>query len=326
MASTPAKGYDLIVTGTRSGLWGGDLNTNVFTIIDNNLGGLVTKTLSSSDVTLSATEAQNGIVRLIGTLSADVIVTTPCIGSWYVENLTSGNFRVAFQFTAGVGSAVIPPQGTRSAIISDGTNGLRFGASNLMPGTIIDYAGAATTLPPWMAGEYLFCDGSAISRTTYSALFQAISTIWGVGNGSTTFNVPDLRGRATFGRDDMGGSTAGRITNAGSSIVGTTLGATGGAQDVTIGANNLPIHTHPLTSGDAPIVVNVANGTQVMHTTALVTVDTGSFGLGGVSGGTTISTVSATATISGNTGNNTTTAATLNKMPPAGIVNKLIKL
>jgi len=46
---------------------------------------------------------------------------------------------------------------------------------------------------------YLLCDGSAVSRTTYSALFTAISTRFGSGDGSTTFNVPDMRGRVAIG-------------------------------------------------------------------------------------------------------------------------------
>ena len=322
MAVSTNKGYELIVTGSESGTWGGVLNTSVFTIVDSNLGGITTKTLSSSPVTLSASEAQNGIIRVNGALSANVTVTTPCLGFFYFENVTTGDYLVTVQYTGGVGGTIKPAQGMTVAVISDATNGLRFGASGLPPGSIIDYGGSGTR---W-TGEWLLCDGSAVSRTTYSALFQAISTTWGVGDGSTTFNVPDLRGRATFGRDDMGGSTASRITNAGSGIVGTTLGATGGAQDVTISANNLPTHTHPLTSGDAPIVVTVANGTLVMHTTSLISASAGGSLVGGASGGTTISTVSATATISGNTGNNTTTAATLNKMPNTAIVNKLIKL
>lgn len=56
------------------------------------------------------------------------------------------------------------------------------------PGTIIDFAGPT---PP---GGFLLCDGSAISRTMYANLFNAIGTTWGSGDGSTTFNLPDLRG------------------------------------------------------------------------------------------------------------------------------------
>jgi len=60
------------------------------------------------------------------------------------------------------------------------------------PGCMLEFGG--TTAP----SGYLLCDGSAVSRTTYAALFAAIGTLWGVGDGSTTFNLPDRRG--TFGR------------------------------------------------------------------------------------------------------------------------------
>lgn len=60
-------------------------------------------------------------------------------------------------------------------------------------GVVKMYAGAAAP-----AG-YAICDGSALSRTTYAALFANIGTTWGVGDGSTTFNIPDYRGRAPVG-------------------------------------------------------------------------------------------------------------------------------
>lgn len=59
-------------------------------------------------------------------------------------------------------------------------------------------------------------------------------------------SLPDLRGRGLFGKDDMGGSAANRVTNAGSGITGTTLGASGGAQNVTLTANEIPSHTHTI--------------------------------------------------------------------------------
>ena len=89
-------------------------------------------------------------------------------------------------------------------------------------GAVIPFAGSAAP------SGWLLCFGQAISRTTYATLFAAIGTSFGAGDGSTTFNIPDLRGRAAFGLDNMGGTAAGRITSAGSGIAGTTLGATGG--------------------------------------------------------------------------------------------------
>jgi microcystin-dependent protein len=69
----------------------------------------------------------------------------------------------------------------------------------LPPGTLAAYGGA--TAP----SGWLLCDGSAVSRTVYGLLFSAIGTIYGAGDGSTTFNVPDLRGRVAVGYAASGG-------------------------------------------------------------------------------------------------------------------------
>ncbi|MBC7412750.1 MAG: tail fiber protein [Bacteroidia bacterium] len=62
---------------------------------------------------------------------------------------------------------------------------------------------------------YLECNGAAVSRTTYAALFVAISTLYGAGDGSTTFNVPDLRGEFIRGADNARGVDAGRVLGTG---------------------------------------------------------------------------------------------------------------
>lgn len=84
---------------------------------------------------------------------------------------------------------------------------------------------------------WLLCAGQAISRVTYAALFAAIGTNYGIGDGINTFNVPDKRGRTSVGKDDMGGTPANRITNAVAGFVGTQIGAAGGSQ-------NVQQHTH----------------------------------------------------------------------------------
>jgi microcystin-dependent protein len=92
----------------------------------------------------------------------------------------------------------------------------------IMPiGGIIPYAPSVLPDASWM-----FCDGTAIDRITYSALFTAIGTAYGAGNGTTTFNIPDLRGRVPAGKDTIGT----RLTSTSMSPDGNTLGATGGAQ------------------------------------------------------------------------------------------------
>jgi microcystin-dependent protein len=113
--------------------------------------------------------------------------------------------------------------------------------SVLMPtASLMPYAGSSAPT------GYLLCDGAAISRTTYSSLFGIVGTTYGVGDGSTTFNIPDLRGRVIAGQDDMGGTSANRLTGQSGGLNGDNLGATGGAEThlLTAAQSGLPSHNH----------------------------------------------------------------------------------
>lgn len=88
--------------------------------------------------------------------------------------------------------------------------------------------------------SFVFPFGQAISRTTYSALFSLFSTTYGSGDGSTTFNIPDVRGRITAGKDDMGGSAASRLTSSYFGGTATNLGAVGGGESETLTLAQLP--------------------------------------------------------------------------------------
>ena len=70
-------------------------------------------------------------------------------------------------------------------------------------GAVLAYAGHSTP------DEFLFCNGQAVSRTTYAKLFQVIGAFYGAGDGSTTFNVPDLRGRGIVGDRIMDATDSG---------------------------------------------------------------------------------------------------------------------
>jgi microcystin-dependent protein len=98
---------------------------------------------------------------------------------------------------------------------------------------------------------WLLCYGQAVGRATYSDLFDAIGTAYGAGDGSTTFNLPDLRGRVAAGVDNMGGSAAGRLTSTVMSPDGNTLGAVGGSQTHTLSTAQLPPHNHELKTSTA---------------------------------------------------------------------------
>lgn len=133
---------------------------------------------------------------------------------------------------------------------------------------LLGAAPAGSSLPiglgplPWPTASaptgWLFCAGQNVSRATYSALFGVIGTIFGTGDGSTTFGLPDMRGRVPAGTDALGGTPANRLTSA-SLGASATLGAAGGdelAQDPGLNTSVTdPMHAHqeqvgqPLSSG-----------------------------------------------------------------------------
>ena len=85
---------------------------------------------------------------------------------------------------------------------------------------------------------WLLCYGQAVSRATYAALFSVVGTTYGSGNGSTTFNIPDMRGRVPVALDNMGGTDADRLT------VANTLGDTGGKEKHLLLVAEMPSHSH----------------------------------------------------------------------------------
>lgn len=94
-------------------------------------------------------------------------------------------------------------------------------APTVPAGIIEPFAG--TVIP----ASYLLCDGSAVSRTTYATLFDVIGTTFGAGDGSSTFNLPDLSGRVPLGVSQAH-----------------ALGSTGGSETVTLTESELPSHVH----------------------------------------------------------------------------------
>jgi microcystin-dependent protein len=128
--------------------------------------------------------------------------------------------------------------------------------------------------------------GQAISRTTYATLFSLVSTAFGVGDGSTTFNIPDLRGRAVFGLGAMGGSDAGRITVAGGNFNGVVLGATGGAQNHTLTQAELP--TAIGSSSEAAIPYSITGPNNITTGASNVATPFWNAGVNITSGGVTI--------------------------------------
>ena len=107
--------------------------------------------------------------------------------------------------------------------------------------------------------SFAFPFGQAVSRTTYSALFAIVGTTYGNGDGSTTFNLPDKRGRVSVGLDTMGGVAVGRVTLGGSGINGATIGATGGGETYTMLRSDLPNIAPTFTGAAGTVSVMSAN-------------------------------------------------------------------
>jgi len=177
-------------------------------------------------------------------------------------------------------------------------------------GEIRYYGGPFSSIPTgWYA-----CYGQAVSRTTYSAAFAVIGTTFGSGDGSTTFNLPDCRGRLLAGLDNMGGTAANRITSGVSGISGTTLGAAGGGQasqaDTLTATTSItdPGHSHTFTHPGG-------TGGQIAGTSAWI--------------GSSVNTSSTNSTVTGLTASTTVTSSltgTTQNVQPTMMVNVIIYL
>jgi microcystin-dependent protein len=246
--ATPNKNLALPVFA--SSLWNVPVNSN-FSITDAAVSGVqpinlaayaggpivLTSTFPVVSSPLTSLSYIPAILAVSGALVQNVVITIPSgiTGIWLVANYTSGAFTVTIS-SGGGGTSVICPRSVVFPITSDGTNIIEVGVQSAAF-TVGDYKESASPAPQT---GWQICYGQAISRTTYAALFAAIGTTYGTGDGSTTFNVPDCRGRIKAGADNMGGTAAGVLT-------GYTIGTTGGVQSSAIGVVNLPAHNHGVT-------------------------------------------------------------------------------
>lgn len=128
------------------------------------------------------------------------------------------------------------------------------GATGMLTGMVMPYAGQS------LPADWLWCDGSSVSRTTYASLFAAIGTTYGTVDASS-FNLPDLRGRVIAGRDNMentvgtGGGSANRLTAA--TLDGVILGNAGGVQT----------HSHTITRTGASTTATGGSATRITSVT-----------------------------------------------------------
>lgn len=284
--SNLAAGTDDILTLTLQAfaafIWDGDVASPVNGLTFRTSATGVAPTIaahgSDSDVSIEIAPKGTGDINLRagGTETDILVVPTGSETNIAIRLQGKGTGKVQLgdanlQFPDADGTA-------NQAMITDGAGALSFGFP-VEPGFIAPYAGTGTPT------GWLECNGQNVSRTTYAALFTAIGETWGVGDGSTTFTLPDLRRRTLVGK---GGSGSGTLGNA--------VSNTGGAETVNIQ------HTH-LVSGTTG---NTSGGTVVC-----------------VGGGGNNVTIEHNHSMSFNTGNGGSTTQTI--MQPSAVVGYFIK-
>jgi microcystin-dependent protein len=196
-------------------------------------GAVITATAHNQNWDDIATEITNSVAAdgqtsMTGVLKhANGTVSAPSMT--FAADTDTGLYRVgADQLGVAIGGANVGTFGSTGYIGLGGTP----------VGGLMDYAGSSAPT------GWLLCYGQSLLRADYAALFTAIGTTYGAADG-THFNVPDARGRVAAGKDDMGGSAAGRLANGVSgSVSGTTLGGAGGTESHTLTSAESAAHTH----------------------------------------------------------------------------------
>ena len=261
MSTTTANlGLTLPTPNVDSG-WGGTLNTD-FTLIDDlftangsgtsvglqvgtgktlNAGGTIiaggTLILGSGDGTNTVTPptirgaARTGTNAAGGNLTIDAINGTGTGGSGSII------FRTAP--ASGTPGTAANTMATTMEIKNNGT--VEVAGGNISPaGIILPYAGSSAPT------GWLLCFGQSLSTATYAALFSVIGYTYGGSGGS--FSLPDLRGRVIAGKDNMGGTSANRLTGLTDGVDGDVLGGSGGLETNTLTTAQIPAHRHNVIS------------------------------------------------------------------------------
>ncbi len=158
------------------------------------------------------------------------------------------------------------------AVTPDALAASNYGSANIPPPGLISPYGGASAPTGW-----LLCDGSAVSRSTYAALFAIVSTTYGAGDAATTFNVPDLRGRVPIGTGTgIGGGTSGTgLPVGGSALTAVALASWRGEETHVLTVGELASHSHTFNSNtDGSTTGTVGRGTA--GGTSVTTSTTGS--------------------------------------------------
>ena len=130
-------------------------------------------------------------------------------------------------------------------------------------GSIMSYGGANAPT------GWVLCDGNEISRSTYASLYAVIGTQFGTPSNASLFKVPDLRGRFPLGADNMGGTSAGRVTD----MTADNLAGYSGTETKTLISDNLPDHQHDMKSTNNDQFYGIRNITATPSDPAVIVYD-----------------------------------------------------
>ncbi|EJN13417.1 microcystin-dependent protein [Bradyrhizobium sp. YR681] len=264
-------------------------------------------------------------------LSGQVVAFTPHITntagspnvSLNVDGLGTKTIRAdpASELAAGVMVAGTPYVATYNA--AQGVfylHGVFGNPYNVPIGSCIDFFGM--TAPN---SSFVLAYGQAISRTTYSTLFSLLGTTYGTGDGSTTFNIPDLRGRIIAGKDDMGGSAANRLTSTYFGTSAAIVGAIGGAESLALSLAQLPTG---ITSVNSSQSISVSSGsTNVTQNAVYISYpNAGGGGTIVLNSGPTNAPLTSTGSNSISVTSNNTSGNAHRTVQPTIIANKLIRI
>ena len=251
--TTPKLGMTLPEVGASSETWGSKINADL-SLVDSlfdtgpvlklTKGGTGAATAADARTNLGlgtmATQAASSIAVTGGTISGATIsgITDLAVADGGTGASTAANART----NLGLGALAVKNTIATADVDSEAITPAKLSPDvSITPtGSILAFAGSSSP------ANWLLCHGQAISRVTYAALFAVLGATYGSGDGSTTFNLPDLRGRVIAGQDDMGGTSANRLTGLSGGVDGDVLGGTGGAESHTLTEAQMPSHKHAL--------------------------------------------------------------------------------